>query len=105
MNKLKTGDEVIITAGKDKGRKGKLLKILDNNRVIVENLNMIKKHTKGNPSTGVTGGIIEKEASLHASNVMIFNPQKDGGDRVGIKILEDGKKVRVFKSNQEVIDI
>ena len=105
MNKLKTGDEIIIIAGKDKGRKGKLLKVLDNNRVIVENLNMVKKHTKGNPATGATGGIIEQEASIHRSNVMIFNPQKDGGDRVGMKTLKDGQKVRVFKSNQEVIDI
>ncbi len=105
MNKLKTGDEVIIIAGKDKGRKGKLLKVLDNNKVVVEGLNMVKKHTKGNPSTGVTGGIIEQEAALNRSNVMIFNPQKEGGDKVGIKILEDGKKVRIFKSNQEVIDI
>ncbi len=105
MNKLKAGDEVVAIAGKDKGRKGKVLKVLDNERVVVENLNMVKKHTKGNPSTGATGGIIEQEASLHRSNVMIFNPAKDGGDRVGIKTLDDGKKVRVFKSNQEVIDI
>ena len=105
MNKLKTGDEVIIIAGKDKGRKGKLLKILDNGKVIVEGLNLIKKHTKGNPATGAAGGIIEQEAAFNRSNVMIFNPQKDGGDRVGIKVLKDGKKVRIFKSNQEVIDI
>ena len=105
MKKLRSGDEVIVIAGKDKGRKGKILKVLSNDRVYVENINMVKKHTKGNPSTGATGGIIEKEAALHISNVMIFNPAKGAGDRVGIKTLEDGKKVRIFKSNQEVIDL
>ena len=105
MKKLRSGDEVIVIAGKDKGRKGKILKVLNNDRVYVENINMVKKHTKGNPSTGATGGIIEKEAALHISNVMIFNPAKGAGDRVGIKTLEDGKKVRIFKSNQEVIDL
>lgn len=103
--KLRTGDEVIVISGKDKGRKGKVTKIDSSERIYVENVNMVKKHTKGNPTTGAAGGIIEKEAPLHVSNVMIFNPATGKGDKVGFTFLEDGKKVRVFKSNKEVIDI
>ncbi len=105
MRRIKQGDEVIVTAGKDKGRRGAVLKTFDNDRVMVENINMVKKHTKPNPMQGLEGGIIEKEMSLHISNVMLFNPATNKGDRVGFKVLEDGKKVRYFKSNGEVVDV
>jgi large subunit ribosomal protein L24 len=103
MRKLKQGDEVIVIAGKDKGRRGTIQKVLPNERVIVSNVNLVKKHTKGNPMLGTPGGIVEKEASLHISNVAIFNPATSKADRVGIKTLEDGTKVRVFKSNNETV--
>ena len=105
MRRIKKGDEVIVTAGKDKGRRGSVMKTFDNDRVMVENINMVKKHTKPNPMQGLEGGIIEKEMSLHISNVMLYNPATNKGDRVGFKVLEDGKKVRYFKSNGEVVDI
>ncbi|MDH5735015.1 MAG: 50S ribosomal protein L24 [Gammaproteobacteria bacterium] len=105
MNRIKKGDEVIVTAGKDKGRRGSVLKIFKDDRVMVESINMVKKHTKPNPMQGMEGGIVEKEMPMHISNVMLFNPSTNKGDRVGIKILEDGKKVRYFKSNGEVIDV
>jgi len=105
MQRIKKGDEVIVTAGKDKGRRGSVMKILANDRVMVENINMVKKHAKPNPMAGVEGGIIEKEMPIHISNVMLFNPATNKGDRVGIKTLEDGKKVRFFKSNNEVVDV
>ena len=105
MNRLKKGDEVIVTAGKDKGRRGSVLQIFKDDRVMVEQINMVKKHTKPNPMQGLEGGIIEKEMPMHISNVMLFNPATNKGDRVGIKTLEDGKKVRYFKSNGEVIDV
>jgi large subunit ribosomal protein L24 len=95
---------VIIIAGKDKGKRGKVLKITDDGHVVVSGVNMIKKHTKPNPMLGTPGGIVEKEASIHASNVAVFNSATNKADRVGFKILEDGKKVRIYKSNQEVID-
>ncbi len=105
MQKIKRGDDVIVLAGKDKGKRGTVTRIVDADRVIVENVNMVKRHTKANPQAGVAGGIVEKEASIHISNVAIFNPATKKGDRVGIKTLEDGKKVRFFKSNNEVVDI
>lgn len=105
MNRLKKGDEVIVTAGKDKGRRGSILQIFKDDRVMVEQINMVKKHTKPNPMQGLEGGIIEKEMPMHISNVMLFNPATNKGDRVGVKTLEDGKKVRYFKSNGEVIDV
>jgi len=105
MHRIKRGDEVIVTAGKDKGRRGVVLKTFENDRVMVENINMVKKHTKPNPMQGLEGGIVEKEMSLHISNVMLFNPATSKGDRVGFKVLEDGKKVRYFKSNGEVVDV
>lgn len=105
MRRIKKGDEVIVTAGKDKGRRGAVLQIFENDRVMVENVNMVKKHTKPNPMKGLDGGIVEKEMPLHVSNVMLFNPATKKGDRVGFKILEDGKKVRYFKSNGEVVDV
>jgi large subunit ribosomal protein L24 len=104
MNKIKKGDEVIITTGKDKGKRGSVLNIA-NDRVLVESCNMAKKHVKPNPNAGESGGIIEKEMPLHMSNVALFNPATGKGDRVGIKTLKDGQKVRYFKSDNEVIDI
>lgn len=101
--KIKRDDEVVVLAGKDKGKRGKVLSVLtEKDRVIVEGVNLIKKHQKPNPALNQAGGIIEKEASLHVSNVAIFNPATEKADRVGFKI-EDGKKVRVFKSNNEII--
>jgi large subunit ribosomal protein L24 len=104
-NKIKKGDEVIVTAGKDKGKRGTVTSVLEDDRLIVENVNMVKKHTKPNPNKGEPGGILDKEMPLHISNVALYNPVTGKGDRVGFKILEDGKKVRVYKSNQEVVDI
>ena len=105
MNKIKKGDEVIVIAGRSKGQRGAVLKRLDDNRLLVENVNMVKKHVKGNPNTGEAGGIIDKEAPIDQSNVMIFNPATEKGDRVGFKTLDDNRKVRYFKSNGEVIDV
>ncbi|MCO7224988.1 50S ribosomal protein L24 [Pleionea sp. CnH1-48] len=106
MRKIKTGDEVIVIAGKSKGQRGKVSKVLiEDGRVIVEGVNLVKKHQRANPQAGVEGGIIEKEAALDISNVAIFNPQTGKADRVGIKSLEDGKRVRVFKSTGDEIDI
>ena len=105
MQRIKKGDEIIVTAGKDKGRRGNVMEILKNDRIMVENINVVKKHAKPNPMAGVEGGIIEKEMSMAISNVMLFNPATNKGDRVGIKTLEDGKKVRFFKSNNEVVDV
>lgn len=104
MAKIKRDDEVVVLAGKDKGKRGTVRAVLDANRVIVSGVNMIKKHTKPNPQMGVTGGIVEKEAPIQVSNVAIFNPTSSRADRVGYQVLEDGKKVRVFKSSGEQID-
>lgn len=104
-SKIKKGDEVIVMAGKDKGKRGTVVKVLSDDQLIVENINMVKKHTKPNPNKGEPGGILDKEMPLHISNVALYNPVTGKGDRVGFKILEDGRKVRVFKSNQEVVDI
>lgn len=103
MFKIKRDDEVIVIAGKDKGKRGKVVKVLEN-RLVISGINMIKRHTKPNPMLGTPGGILEKEAPIHISNVAIFNPATNKADRVGFKKLEDGSKVRVFKSNNEVID-
>jgi large subunit ribosomal protein L24 len=105
MKRLKKGDDVIVIAGKDKGRRGTVLKVLAEDRVLVENVNMVKKHTRPNPNKGEPGGIVEKEAPLDASNVMLYNPRSKKGDRVGIRTLEDGRKVRFFKSDNEVVDV
>ena len=105
MNKIKKGDEVIVTAGKFKGRRGAVTKILSHDRLIVENINMVKKAQKPNPNAGVTGGIIDKEMPIHRSNVMLFNSATGKGDRVGVKNLKDNTKVRYFKSNNEVVDV
>lgn len=105
MQKIKQGDEVIVIAGRSKGQRGNVLKRLDEKRLLVENVNMVKKHVKGNPRSGENGGIIDKESPIQISNVMMFNPHTQKGDRVGFKTLEDNRKVRFFKSNGEVIDI
>ncbi len=104
MRKLKKGDDVIILAGKDKGRRGVLQSVVSATKVIVENANMVKKHTKGNPTLGTPGGIVEQEAALDVSNVAIYNPTTEKADRIGIRSLEDGSKVRFFKYNNEVVD-
>lgn len=103
MRKIRRDDEVIVIAGKDKGKRGKIMRVLENDRVIVSGINMVKKHTKPNPMLGKPGGIVEKEAAVAVSNVAIFNPQTGKGDRVGFKILEDGTKARIFKSTGELI--
>ena len=105
MRKIKKGDQVVVLAGKDKGKQGTVVRVVSDERVVVENVNMVKRHTKGNPMGGQAGGILDKEMPLHISNVAIFNPASGKGDRVGIKTLEDGKKVRFFKYNGEVVDI
>ena len=105
MKRLRKGDQVIVISGKDKGRQGTVLKVLAGDQVLVESINMVKKHTKPNPMQGIEGGIIDKEMPLHMSNVMLFNPMTNKGDRVGFKTLEDGRKVRCFKSNGEVVDV
>ena len=105
MNRLKKGDSVIVIAGKDKGKKGEIIKVMDNGKVLITDVNLVKKHVKPNPNKEETGGIIEREMPLHASNIMIYNPISKKADKVGFKSLENGKKVRVYKSNKEVIDI
>ncbi len=106
MRKFRKGDEVVVLAGKDKGKRGVVLKVQpDLEKIIVENINMVKRHTKGNPMQGKPGGIVEKEMPLHISNVGIWNSVSQKADRVGIKMFEDGKKVRFFKSNDEVVDV
>lgn len=106
MNKIRKGDDVIVLAGKDKGKRGTVTRvILENNKVVVENINVAKKHQKPNPASGVPGGIVEVEMPLQASNVAVFNSATGKADRIGIKVLEDGRKVRYFKSNGEVVDV
>lgn len=105
MRKISKGDEVIVIAGKDKGRRGRVLRVLpEKERVVVENVNVAKKHQRANPQAGVQGGIVDKEMPLHVSNVAIYNAKTGKADRVGVHIQEDGRKVRVFKSNNEQID-
>jgi len=103
MNKIKSEDEVIIIAGKDKGKRGKVTRIMDDGRLMIAGINMVKKHTKPNPQAGVAGGIIEQEAAIQSSNVALYNSSTDKADRVGIRI-EDGTRVRYFKSNNELVD-
>ena len=104
MQKIKPNDEVIIVAGRDKGKRGNVAKLVGKDRVVVAGVNMVKSQTKANPNAGQPGGIIEKEASLHVSNIAIFNAETNKGDRVGISIEEDGSKKRIFKSNGSAID-
>jgi large subunit ribosomal protein L24 len=105
MNKIKQGDEVIVLVGRSKNHRGKILRVMPGNRVIVEGANLVKRHTRPNPQLNQAGGIVEKEAPINASNVAIFNPGTQKGDRVGIRVLDDGRKVRYFKSNGEVVDV
>jgi len=104
MQKIRKGDTVVVTTGRDKGRTGTVVNILTGDRVLVENVNMVKKHQRPNPAKGVQGAIVQKEAPLHLSNVALWNPATKKADRVGRKSLEDGRKVRYFKSNGEVVD-
>ena len=104
MKKIRKGDQVIVISGRDKGRRGAVIQVLTDGRVLVESVNMAKKHTKGNPQAGKPGGIIEREAPLHVCKVALFNPAAKKGDRIGIKTLKDGKRVRFFKSNGEMLD-
>ena len=104
MRKIRSNDEVVVITGKDKGRRGKVMQVLTNGKVLVQGINRVKKHVKPNPNAGVQGGIVEKEMPMDSSNVMLVNPATGKGDRVGFKLLEDGKKVRVFKSNGERVD-
>lgn len=104
MRKIKRGDDVIVTAGKDKGKRGSVRQVCADDRVVVESINTIKKHVKPNPMRGVAGGIVEKEAPLHISNVALVNPATGKADRVGFRVLDDGRKVRFFKSNNELVD-
>jgi large subunit ribosomal protein L24 len=103
MNKIIKDDQVIVIAGKDKGRQGNVTERLANGKLIIAGINIAKKHQKGNPNAGIPGGIVEKEMAMDASNVMLVNPATGKGDRVGFKTLDDGKKVRYFKSNGEVV--
>ena len=105
MKRIRKGDEVIVTTGRSKGTRGHVLQVIDAERLLVENVNMVKRHTKPDPGRNKPGGIVEREATIHVSNVAMFNPATGKADRVGIKSLEDGNKVRVFKSNGEAVDI
>ena len=104
-SKIKKGDEVIVITGKDKGKRGTVVKVFDDDRLVVENVNMVKRHTKPNPNRGVAGGIVEKEMPIHASNVAHFNPVTKKADRVGLRVLQDGRKVRYYKSTDEIVDL
>lgn len=105
MQRIRKGDEVIVITGKDKGKRGTVLRVLtESDKVVVESVNVVKKHVKGNPMQGTEGGIQEKEMPLSISNVAIYNAATDKADRIGFRVLEDGRKVRVFKSNNEVVD-
>ena len=105
MNKIRKGDNVIVTAGKDKGKRGTVLAVRDDNHLMVEGVNTVKKHVKPNPVKGDAGGILVKEMPIQISNVALFNAATQRADRVGFKVLEDGRKVRIFKSTNEVVDI
>ena len=103
MNRIKKGDHVVVTAGKDKGKRGDVVSVAGD-KVIVSNINLVKRHTKPNPQASQPGGVIEREAPIHVSNVMLFNPASGKGERIGTKVLEDGRKLRVFRSSGEAID-
>jgi large subunit ribosomal protein L24 len=105
MKKIKKGDDVIVITGRDKGKRGTILRLVSDSHVLVEGANKVKKHERPNPMKNTQGGIIEKEMPLHISNVSLFNPATKKADRVGIKVLDGGKRVRYFKSNGEVIDV
>ena len=103
MNRIKKGDQVVVIAGKDKGKRGDVVRVAGD-KVVVANINVIKRHTKPNPQAGQPGGVIEREAPIHISNVMLFNPASGKGERIGTKVLEDGRKLRVFRSSGEAVD-
>ena len=105
MEKIRKGDEVVVITGKDKGKRGVVKTRVDEERLLVEGVNRAKKHVKPNPVKGVVGGIIDKDMPIHISNVALFNPMTQKADRVGFKVLEDGRKVRVFKSNGELVNV
>jgi large subunit ribosomal protein L24 len=105
MKKIRKGDKVVVLAGRDKGKQGTVLRVLENSRVLVESVNVIKRHTKPNPNKGVTGGIIDKEAPIHLSNIALYNPATGKGERVGMRMMQDGTKVRYFKKSGEVADV
>jgi len=105
MNKIKKGDEVIVRTGKDKGRRGTVLQVFDDGRILVEGVNLAKKHTKPNPNIGEQGGIVDKAMPLDISNVLVFNPKSKKGDRVGIRVNDDGSKERIFRGTGDVVDI
>ena len=105
MKKIRKGDKVVVLAGRDKGKQGTVLRVFEDSRVLVENVNMIKRHTKPNPNKGVTGGIIDREAPIHASNIALFNPATGKGERVGMRVMQDGSKVRFFRKSGEVADV
>ena len=102
-NRIKKGDQVVVNAGKDKGKQGEIVRV-DGDRVVVAGLNIVKRHTQPNPQAGVAGGVVEREASIHISNVNVVNPATGKGERVGFKVLEDGRKIRVFRSSGEALD-
>ena len=102
MNRIKKGDRVIVTAGKDKGKQGDVVRVMGD-KVVVSNINLVKRHTKPNPQINQPGGVIEREAPIHVSNVMHFNPASGKGERIGTKVLEDGRRLRVFRSSGEAI--
>lgn len=105
MHRIRKGDDVVVIAGKDKGKRGSVLRVMPDGRIVVSDVNMVKRHTKPNPNRGVPGGIVEKEMPVDPSNIMLYNPQISKGDRIGFRFLEDGRKVRYFKSNNEVVDV
>ena len=104
MHKIRKGDDVIVTTGRDKGKRGTVLRIVDAEHVLVEGANRVKKHQRPIPMKGVTAGIVDRDMPLHVSNVALYNPETKKGDRIGIRVLEDGRRVRYYKSNGEVID-
>ena len=103
--RIRQGDDVIVLTGRDKGKRGTVLRILSNGKALVDNVNVVKKHERPNPNKGQTGGIIEKEAPIHLSNIALYNPNRKRGDLSGMKTLADGRKVRVFRSDDEVVDL
>jgi large subunit ribosomal protein L24 len=105
MRKIRKGDDVVVIAGKDKGKRGPVLRVVDDEHVVVEGANVVKKHQRPNPMKNQTGGIVDKEMPLHISNVALFNPSTKKADRVRIKVLDDGRRVRVYRSNGEMIDV
>jgi len=105
MERIRKGDNIVVIAGRDKGKRGTVLRRVDKDLLVVEGVNRVKKHLRPNPMKGQTGGIADKDMPIHISNVALFNPQTQKADRVGVKVLEDGRKVRVFKSNGEMVDV